>query len=36
MMKIVDRKQKKKMSDTIYPLNLTRKVSELDVQVTDV
>ena len=33
-MKIVDRKQKEK--DTIYPLNLTRKVSEFDVQVTDV
>ena len=28
--------RKKKMSDTIYPLNLTRKVSEFDVQVTDV
>ena len=35
-MKIVDRKQKEKMSDTIYPLNLTRNVSELDVRVTDV
>lgn len=35
-MKIVDRKTKEKVSDTIYPLNLTRKVSELDVQVTDV
>lgn len=33
-MKIVDRK--KKMSDTIYSLNLTRNVSELDVRVTDV
>ena len=28
--------RKKKMSVTIYPLNLTRKVSEFDVQVTDV
>lgn len=31
-MKIVDRKTKEKMPDTIYPLNLTRKVSEFDVR----
>ena len=35
-MKIVDRKTKEKMPDTIYSLNLTCKVSEFDVQVTDV